>query len=174
MAGAAIHGWIAGENAASYAKKAGSTSIKKLEGLIEEKKRLLANIKGREVGASWQEVNIALQQIMSDYGGCAGGIDAGNIRSETMLVAGLKYIRMLKEKAYATMMARNQHELMRCMEVLSLLDIGELVLIAANERKETRDTFVRSDYPLADPILDGKQIILNKQHDKIITRWERS
>jgi succinate dehydrogenase/fumarate reductase flavoprotein subunit len=172
MAGAAIEGWVAGESAANYAKETGLSNINRVEGTIEEKRRLLEQIQGREVGASWQEVNIALQQIMNDYVGYAMGLGAGGVISETMLMAGLTYLRRLREKAYATMMARNPHELMRCLEVLDLLDLGELVFIAANERKETRGTFIRSDYPFTDPALDGKRIVLAKEDDKIVTRWE--
>jgi succinate dehydrogenase/fumarate reductase flavoprotein subunit len=59
------------------------------------------------------------------------------------------------------------------MEVLNLLDLGELVFIAANERKETRGTFTRSDYPFTDHALNGKQIVLKNIGDKVVTTWEK-
>jgi succinate dehydrogenase/fumarate reductase flavoprotein subunit len=165
IAGAAIHGWIAGENAAEYAKEVALPNMNKVKGKIAEKKRLIEEIQGRETGASWREVNIALQQIMSDY--------IRDVRSETMLTAGLTYIRRLRGKAYTTMMAENQHDLTHCLEALDLVDQGELVFIASNERKETRDAFIRSDYPFINPAFNGKQIVLKKEDDKIVTRWEK-
>ena len=63
---------------------------------------------------------------------------AGSVRSETLLKAGLSYLQKLKRKVQTTLMARNQHDLMHCLEVLNLIDLGELVFIAAKERKETR------------------------------------
>ena len=109
---------------------------------------------------------------MADYAGYAGGFGAGAVRSETMLMAGLTYVSRLKEKAYTMMMARNQHELMHCLEVLNLLDLGELVFVAANERKESRGAFIRSDYPFTDPALDNKRIVLKKEDENIVTRWK--
>lgn len=108
---------------------------------IDESKALLEETLHREVGASWQEANIALQQVMFDY--------SGMVRSETLLEAGLNHLRRLKQKARGTLAASNQHELMRCLEVLNLLDLGELVMIGAKERKETRGNHRRVDFPFS-------------------------
>jgi succinate dehydrogenase/fumarate reductase flavoprotein subunit len=59
------------------------------------------------------------------------------------------------------MIARNQHEMMRCLESLNLLDVGEIVFIMANERKETRGQHVRPDYPYTSPLLEKLLIIKN-------------
>ncbi len=163
MAGAAIHGWVGGENAAKYAKDTPLSNINRIKDKINEKEKLIEDIQSRENGASWREVNIALQQIMTDY--------VREIRSETMLNAGLTYLRRLKEKAYKTMMAANKHELMRGLEALNLIDQGELVFIASNDRKESRDSYIRSDYPYTDPKYNGKYIVLRKENDKIVTDW---
>ena len=63
----------------------------------------------REEGPGWQEANLALQQIMNDYAGTA-------VRSETLLAAGLKYLRDLKKKALDPLRAEDSHTLMRCLE----------------------------------------------------------
>jgi len=129
-----------------------------------EKNGLLDNIRGREVGATWQEVNIALGQVMQDY--------AGSVRSETLLQAGLNHLRRLRKKVDSMMMARNQHELVHCMEVLDLFEVAETVFIAAKERKETRGKFVRADYPFTNPLLE--QFLLVRQQDgKPVTEWRR-
>lgn len=158
---AAIFGWIAGENAASYSKDV-QIPDKRLEA-IDERTGLLDALRGREVGPDWKEVNITLQQIMQDY--------AGAIRSETLLTAGLSHLQRLKEKARATMLARNQHELARCLEVLDLLDLGELVFIAANDRKETRGKHVRADYPFANPLMEEKLHVVRRVGEGSVTEW---
>jgi succinate dehydrogenase/fumarate reductase flavoprotein subunit len=162
ISGAATFGCIAGENAAGYTKKAGALNIEKVRDKVEEKKALLGAIRGRETGASWQEVNVALQQIMYDH--------AGSVRSETLLEAGLSYLRRLKDKAPTMLMARNQHELIHCLEVLNLLELGELVFITADERKETRGRHVRPDYPFTNPLLE-KLLIIKEIDKKPITEW---
>jgi succinate dehydrogenase/fumarate reductase flavoprotein subunit len=159
---AATFGWIAGENAAKYAKNIPSPQIENVKSEIEEKKNVLRALRSRDKGASWHEANFALQQIMYDY--------AGPMRSETLLDAGLLCLQRLKEKAYTTMLAKNPHELMHCLEVLNLIDLGELMFITANERKETRGRHVRSDYPFTNPLLE-KFLIVRKIDARPVTEW---
>ena len=163
ISGAAIFGWIAGENAAKYAKGAKSPEIEKAKAKIEETKSLVAKIRSREVGANWKEFNIALQQIMYDY--------ADYVRSQTLLAAGLSYLEKLRERADTMMMAENQLELMHCLETLDLLDLGELLFIMANERKETRGRHTRSDYPFTNPLLGKKLHIVKRIDGKPVTEW---
>jgi len=158
ISAAATFGWIAGENAAKYAKKAKAPDTKTVEAKIEEKKRWLDEIRGRAVGPDWKEANIALQQVMSDY--------TGSIRSETLLEAGLNHLRRIKEKACTTIRAKNQHELMRSLEVLNLLDLGELVFVAARERKESRGLHIRADYPFTNPLMDNKLVVVKRVDNK--------
>jgi len=162
---AATYGWIAGESAATYVKNAPAADIEKAREEIEKRKHLIDEITSRKEGPDWKEANILLQQIMQDY--------AGLVRSETLLTAGLDYVRQLKDKVHKTVIARNRWELTRCLETLNLLDLGELVLLAANERKETRALHNRSDYPLTDPMLDGKALFVRKVDGKPAMEWRR-
>jgi succinate dehydrogenase/fumarate reductase flavoprotein subunit len=161
--GAATFGWIAGENAAGYAKKVGEPRIQKARGEIDKKKDFLEKIRHQETGIPWQEVNIALNQIMFDY--------VGSIRYENMLEAGYSHLQRLKKKAYGNLMAKNQHELMHCLEVLNLLDIAEAIFIAVLERKETRDKYARLDYPFTNPMLDGKMLVCKRKGNKPVAEW---
>jgi len=163
MSGAAVMGWFAGDNAAGYAKNSKGIETDSVASHIEEKKTLLDQIRKREIGATWQEVNIALAQVMYDY--------AGLVRSESLLEAGLSYVQRLKKKAYKEIIAQNQHELMHCLEVLNAFDVGEAIFISALERKETRDDVVRSDYPFMNPQYNNKMLICKKVGDKPLTEW---
>jgi len=159
---AATFGWIAGEHAAKWAAHVPDSISKKVKEVIKEKGSFLNEIIRREEGPDWKEVNIALQQIMSDY--------AGSIRSEALLGAGHQHLRRLQQEARETITAGNPHELSRVLEVLNLLDLGELVCIAAKERKETRGQHKRTDFNYTDPTLD-KYLIVKNVDGQPVTEW---
>lgn len=162
ISGAAVFGWIAGENAAAYSKGHDWVESNCLETQLEENKTLFTELRNRSVGPDWKEANIALQQIMWDY--------AGLVRSDTLLKAGHQALLRLKEKAYRVMMARNPHELMRCLEVLNMIEIGELVFLTARERKETRGKHIRVDYPFTNPLLE-KLLVVRKVEGRPFLEW---
>ena len=162
---AATYGWIVGESAAQYAKKANAPDLAPMKDRIEERKNRVSDLGRRRAGPDWREANIALQQIMQDY--------AGMVRSESLLTAGLSYLRQLKRKAAETLVARNSWEVTRCLETLNLLDMGEIVLMAANERRETRGLHQRPDYPLTNPLLDGKAIFVRQVNGECVMEWKK-
>ena len=163
ISAAAVFGWLAGDSAGKYVKEVELPELGRAKETIEQKKELLNRMLTRDTGSSWQEANVALSQLMQGY--------AGTIRSETMLTAGLSHLRRLKEKAVNTLLGRNQHELVHCLEVLNLLDIGELVFTVSLERKETRGNFIRADYPFANPLLNNKTLTCKRAGDKTVTEW---
>ena len=163
---AATYGWIAGDNAAAYARQASGSDIEKAGDVIDAKKSMIQKITGRKEGPDWKEASVALQQIMHDY--------AGAVRSDTLLTAGLGYLRRLRKKVDNSMIARNQWELTRCLETLNLFDIGELVFLAARQRKETRGLHNRTDYPLTDPMLDGKGLYIRQVNGEPVTEFKEA
>jgi succinate dehydrogenase/fumarate reductase flavoprotein subunit len=163
---AATYGWIAGENAADYVRGVPFPKDDRAKAETDTKKELIQKIMSRKEGPDWKEVNIALQQLMQDY--------AGVVRSETLLTAGLDYLRRMRKKVDQSMMARNRWELTRCLETLNLLDLGELILIGANARKETRALHRRTDYPLTDPVMDGKEIFLRNIDGKPVVEVKKA
>jgi succinate dehydrogenase/fumarate reductase flavoprotein subunit len=163
IAGAATIGWIAGMSAAGRSK---SKKYRKAEEspLVQERAKLYSEIIGREMGPSWKEANLALQQIMTDYAGIT-------VRSETLLKAGLKYLRDLKKKAIETLQAEDSHTLMRCVETLDLMECGEAIFLTALERKETRGLHNRSDFPFTNPLLQEKFLTIRQEKGEPITEW---
>ncbi|MFC1946198.1 FAD-dependent oxidoreductase, partial [Chloroflexota bacterium] len=160
---AAVFGRSAGENAVRYAEKLRRPDTSPLLPEIEEKKAFFEEIMSREEGAPWQEAIAALQQVMQDY--------CGAIRSEALLAAGLNTLRRLKIKAHASLVAANAHELMHCQQTLNLMDIGELVLLGALDRKETREWHVRSDYAYTDPTLSDKLHVVRQVKGQPELSW---
>jgi succinate dehydrogenase/fumarate reductase flavoprotein subunit len=162
---AATYGWLAGASAATFALNTDAPRTEAARTHVETKGSMIHEMLSRRQGPDWKETNIALQQIMQDY--------AGFVRTETLLTAGLSYVRRLREKATSTMVAGNRWELTRALETLNLLDLGELVFLAARERKETRALHNRPDYPITDPVLDGKAIFVKRVDDKPLMEWRK-
>ena len=115
-------------------------------------------------GPDWKEANLALQQIMQDYAGV-------EVRSETLLESGLKYLTDLKKKIQTCITADHSHTLMRCLEVFHLIECGEVVFLAALERKETRGMHRRSDYPFTNPLLQDKFLTLWREKGQLKMAW---
>jgi len=144
--GALSLGWQAGEQAAgrSRSKTRSAFELPKAE-TVQQRKASVSEISNRRSDATWQDAQIALQNIMDDYGGL--------IRSETMLKAGLARLLQLRDRMHSEVGAPTPHEVYRTCEVFNLLDIGEVVMTAALERKESRFSpgyHFRADYPRPD------------------------
>jgi len=163
VSNASVFGWFCGENVVEYLKNANRPGLDGMKEQVEERVSLIESLSSRSSGADWREVNVALQQIMQDY--------AGMLRSEALLQAGSFHLARLKEKAREIMMADNRHELTRCLEVLNLIEMGELVFTGAMGRKETRGTHVRIDYPLTNPRMNGKIQVMKRIDGKAVSEW---
>ncbi|MCL5959995.1 MAG: FAD-dependent oxidoreductase [Chloroflexi bacterium] len=145
-AGALALGWQSGESAATYAMASQRQRLPDPDAsTVGDKLDLCNSILTREFGTTWQDAQTAINVTMDNY--------VGRTRSETLIKAGLARLKMIRTRALRDLKAENQHELMRSLEVLSLMDVGELVAMAALERKESRflPTHYRADYPEQDP-----------------------
>ena len=86
-----------------------------------------------EVGYTWQEANLELNQIMEEYKKYVAGFNPPGKKdaiSKTGLQNSLNMLQKLKE---AKMKANDPHELARCNEVMNLIDVGILMVKAAFE-----------------------------------------
>ncbi len=163
-AGAATFGWIAGKSAADRAKKMKSFQRPEKSPLLDQVFGFYSRILERDSGPDWREANLALQQIMHDYAGV-------EVRSETLLRAGLKYLGDLKTKVMDTLSADNAHTLMRCLETMDLIDCGETIFLTALERRETRALHKRSDFPFTNPLLQDKFLTIDEQLGTARLEW---
>ena len=159
LGGAVIIGMVAGESAADYVKTVEECSVAD-HPVIWERQELCSAIMERREGAFWKEAASTLQNIMNDYLG-------GNIRSESMMTAGLTYLRQLRDEAKANLAASNSHELMRTLEVLDLMDIGEPMFLMCLNRKESRGPHKRADYTYTNMLLNDKFQTIEKHGDEV-------
>lgn len=146
---AAVFGQIAGENAAEKSKKRNFTAVLDMP-VIKEKIDFYNQMLARANGAHWLEVNSTLQQIMGRY------VSVKNARSASLMNAGYKYLTDLKKYAIQQLKAENSHELVRSLEVLDLLDFGIIMVLCGKNRKETRGSVKRVDYPFTNPLMNNK------------------
>lgn len=163
MAHAAIWGWIAGETMARDIKGFDFADPGTIGEQVAPQLAEVGDLLSRKAGPDWEEANVALQEIMSDY--------AASVRSETLLDQGMRNLSRLREKINEGLSARNGHEVGRCLEVRNLLDVGEAVMFAAQTRKETRGGHVRADYPYSNPLLD-QQLLVRKEGGKFVGRYK--
>jgi succinate dehydrogenase/fumarate reductase flavoprotein subunit len=164
ISGASIFGWIAAEHAVKHLNDTLSRPEHDVyENRINEIETYIASMHTRTNGPDWYEANLALNHTMADY--------AGLVRSETMLQAGLSHLQRLKDKLDNTLIARNRWELTRCLEVVNLYDLGELVFFAALARTESRGLHRRIDYPYTDPLYNGKILAIKRAIDGPRTVW---
>ena len=167
---AAWMGWRAGHAAAADAATAQHSADIASNPAIKAKMELLSSFMERENGASWQEANIALTQIMSDY----ANVGPYKVRSESLLKAGLAYLAQLRKDTDANLKATCSHTLMRAAEVLDLFDCAECIMRSALERKETRGSHKRSDYTFTNPLLADKMLDVTKNDDgTVTTSWRK-
>ncbi len=167
IAGAAVFGASSGVAAAAWAGKAAWQDISEDDEAVRNCAGLCRNFMARESGASWKEANLTLQQIMSGYAPAA----PYNVRSETMLSAGIKYLGDLRQNVLEEVHSVCSHTLMRAMETLDLIDVGEIVMHAARERKESRALHQRSDYTFTNPLLNSKFLQIWKQDGRVQCQW---
>ncbi len=166
---AAWMGWRAGQAAARDIPELKDIDLAE-NPAIKAKMELLSSFMERELGADWQEANIALTQIMSDY----ADVGPYKVRSESLLKAGLAYLAQLRRETNEGLKTTCSHTLMRAAEVLDLFDCAECIMRSALERKETRGNHKRSDYTFTNPLLADKMLDVTRNDDgTVTTSWRK-
>lgn len=163
---AAVFGMLAGDNAAAYAKKTPFAPIED-HPLVQERREFYESLLNRQNGAHWKEANSTLAQIMQDYLG-------GDLKSGTMMTAGLKYLRDLRALALEELQVGNSHELMRTVEVIDLFDMGEIAFLSVLNHRESRGQLRRSDYQYTNPLLSGQLETIEKGGEGAVVQFRNA
>ncbi len=141
-----VFGKIAGENAAKFVNKTDFDATDIVEKAVyEESQRILALL-GKNEGEAFFKIRDELKEVMDEK--------VGIFRDEENLKAALGKIRELKMR-YRNVYVRNKgkvfnQELVNAIELEGMLDIAETICIGASERKESRGSHFRLDYPERD------------------------
>ena len=163
----AVGGMVAGESAAKATKALELEDSVEHHDTLSQSKAQYEEILGREGEqfAGWREAQWAIWQVMHCYA-------LPPNRTESTLMAGHRHLLRLKDLAKKGLKAANPHDLYHVIEVLNLMDVAELVLLAVNERKESRGQARRQDYPFTNPMLNEFLVITQKE-SKPAFRWEK-
>jgi succinate dehydrogenase/fumarate reductase flavoprotein subunit len=141
MLGAFVYGAIAGEDAAEYCASTDRPEID-AEQVARERDRVLAPL-GRTDGITPYQMEYKLRRMVNDY------LQPPKIT--TKMEIGLKRFEEIREDT-RYLCAKDPHELMRTMEVHSILDCAEMAARASLFRQESRWGLYhyRIDYPEMD------------------------
>ena len=146
----------AARKAAEYALKASDPIIAQSQ-VDAEKNRVYAPLRRTE-GMEWKELASGLAKIMQHY--------CGDTKSDDRLKIGLTWLDELSRGEVQAAYARNPHELMRTLEVFSLIDCSQAIMQLSLARKASSNwlQFKKLDYPQVDPP-DWHKFITVKQQD---------
>ena len=140
---AATTGRYAARKAAAYAQIVTEAQISRKQ-IEQEKERVYAPVR-RTDGIGWKELRAGLTRIMQDY--------CGEYKNEKTLNMGLRWLSSIRESEASQVYARNPHELMRAVECLTRITVGEIMMQASLNRKASSKAlcFNRLDYSEMDP-----------------------
>jgi adenylylsulfate reductase subunit A len=158
IGGCWVEGMMAARDAVEYIKTVGDIEIDE-EQVKAEKSRVFAPLiryfqlkdeytTGVKAGVTAKEMEERLQRLMDEY---AGGVGQFYRMNEERLLYALKHLKVLKEQT-KYLYAKDLHDLLKCHEVIDLLDVAEVVVHHCLYRKETRwpAWHERIDYPEKD------------------------
>ncbi|MBW1913259.1 MAG: FAD-binding protein, partial [Deltaproteobacteria bacterium] len=136
---AATTGRYSARKAFEFAQTAGKPDIARSQ-VEREKERVYAPV-NRKGDMGWKELQAGICRIMQDY--------CGEFKSEKTLEIGLKWLESIRVSEAERTVARNPHELMRTLDCLVRIGVGEMIMHASLARKASSDLldFKRIDYP---------------------------
>ena len=157
LTGSLTTGFVAGAEAARYAKQNGSPPLDEAA-VGAERERTLAPL-NRGHGVHWREFERELQDLMTKY--------VGMDRNAIGLKQAAHYLTAFAD-AEGQVRADNGHELMRAHEAFDLRLFDEMMTAAATERDETRFSFLMGHHRTDKPEPDDETwtgVALDVSHD---------
>ncbi len=161
MLGAFTNGAIAGEDAAEYVKDVDFAEIDE-EAIAIERERVMAPTR-REDGIPPNQIEYKARRMVNDY------LEPPKV-TRKYEIAQARFAE-IREDMEQGMMVRDSHELMRALEVHSILDCADMAAHSSLYRTESRWGLhhYRVDYPERDNENWFYHTILKKQDGKMVT-----
>jgi succinate dehydrogenase/fumarate reductase flavoprotein subunit len=157
---AAATGHYAGRHAARFARRAPAPELDDRQ--VASERARIVSLTEKKGGVDWKELAFLVTKVMREY--------CGAEKCDEKLERGLERIREIEADEASKLTASNPHELMRCLESLSVLANAELVLSSCLARKASAKQlhFFRTDYPELDPSEWHKFVTVRKSRDGTI------
>jgi succinate dehydrogenase/fumarate reductase flavoprotein subunit len=142
MLGAFTNGSVAGEDAADYAANVDHAAYDEAE-VAREQERVLAPTR-REDGIPPNQIEYKTRRLVNDY------LQPPKVTRKYELAQ--RRFAEVREDMTERMIARNAHELMRSLEVASIMDCADMAAFSSLFRTESRWGLyhLRTDYPAKD------------------------
>ena len=154
-----VFGKLAGENAAEYAKSAGTAAVSEAD-VKAAAADALAPFDRDDSGEGPFQLQQALQDMMQDK--------VGIIRDEAELDEAVEALSDLRNRAAKVKVHGNREwnsGWHTALDLEPLLTVSEAVALAARERKESRGAHTRNDYQEKDPEWGKANLIVEKADD---------
>jgi succinate dehydrogenase/fumarate reductase flavoprotein subunit len=150
---------------AEYVRSAPETAPDRTQVETEKARVYRPVLQSADSGIGWKELQAGVCRVMQDY--------CGRDKSETVLLAGLEWLRSIEESEAARTYARNPHELWRTLEVMVRMTVGEMIMEASLARQESSQDldFWRIDYPET-ASADSRRYILTRLEDGAVRTRE--
>ncbi|MGN6718663.1 MAG: FAD-binding protein [Candidatus Binatia bacterium] len=157
ISGAAVMGYEAGKQAASFARRHGAEESLQDQEIDAEQDRLLYPCHNPS-GMAPREYENQVRQIVTDY--------IGYQRTGEKLRKAIEELKALTAHD-SLLRAHDYHELRRAHEARNIREVAEMVATAALERRESRGSYshFRADFPHRDDANWRKMVVLKKQPD---------
>jgi succinate dehydrogenase/fumarate reductase flavoprotein subunit len=156
---AAATGRYAGRKAAAYVRHVGPSQVPP-DQITKVKARVYAPIKNTE-GIDWKELRAGIAKVMQYF--------CSEYKTDNLLTMGIESLAEIQEKWVPNLYASDPHKLMCCLESLSAIECGQIVLQASLARKASckQLDFHRIDYPQMDPPEWNKFLTIKLRDDKV-------
>ncbi len=141
-----VFGKLAGENAKRYSNSIDFGNPEIVENETQNEKKKISVLLGKNAGEEFFKIRDEMKTLMDEK--------AGIFRDEKNLNYALLKIRKL-QMHFRNVYVRNKdavfnQELVNVIELEGMLDIAEVICLGAKERKESRGSHYRFDYPERD------------------------
>lgn len=140
-----VFGHVAGLEAVRYAE--GADFVKGGEEIIKDEEKRIADLMSRESKETLGDLRAELGEIMFKH--------FGVFKNESEMQEGYNKLKNLIERAHTNLGVEDKSkvfnlDLQATLEFFNLLDIADVLAFASLQRKESRGSFYRDDYPKRD------------------------
>ncbi|HRY90909.1 MAG TPA: FAD-binding protein [Candidatus Gracilibacteria bacterium] len=158
-----VFGHSTGLQTAKYAASNKHTDSNYIKSKLEKENQKISSLFSASSPFTVFQIRKAMQETMDNH--------AGIIKNETQLLKGLATIKELQEKAEQIRIKNHSlvfnNELTSLLELKYMLIIAEATLTSAIERRESRGSHFRSDYPTRNDQQPPEHTIINEAHGKM-------
>lgn len=171
-----VFGKVAGEKAAQEISKKRSKTTTQMKTALEDEEKNIARLLEQKGSESVPAIRMTMEETMDQ--------NAGIYRDQKALEDGLNTLLELQQKLQHVQLKDKSKifntELINCLELKSMLTLGEATIRCAMARKESRGSHTRSDFPDRDDknfmihhVVTKKDNAMSLTHAPVtITRWQ--